>query len=115
MPSGYALVCLALWAGLIVAAGYFLLQPVPPMGPAGMLLAAAAPLAYLLWVLTTKPAQTQAHPVMISVISGFGVVMTMVNVQRFGDDHQAFVLGAVTALATWLVHVRWFSGRKRDP
>ncbi len=85
----------------------WLVQPVPWMGPAGLILAAGAPLAYLDWLYLVKPAHAEPHPVLVSVIAGFGAVMAMVTVYRFGDDHQVYLAAALVALIGWLILVRW--------
>lgn len=109
---GYAVLLL----GLLGFALYELTRPVPWMGPAGLLLAAATPLGYLIWLYSARPERTEPHPVIISVIAGFGAVMSMVTVHRFGDDHQIYLAGALACLVGWLIFVRWhLRKRKVDP
>ncbi len=91
-----------------------LVQPGPWMGPVGLILAAGAPLAYLDWLYMVKPEHVEPHPVLVSVIAGFGAVMAMVTAHRFGDDHQVWLAAALIALIGWLILVRWHL-RTRGP
>lgn len=109
---GYAILLL----GLVCFGAYELTGPVPWMGPAGLLLAAGAPLGFLIWLFAVRPDHTEPHPVLISVLAGFGAVMAMVTVHRFGDDHQIYLAGALASLVGWLVFVRWhLRKQKSDP
>lgn len=96
-------------AALVVAALYGFTLEVPLTAAAGLLLAAAAPLTFLFWLALAQPARTEAHPVIVSVLSGLGAVLAMMAVYRFGDAHQPFLIGSVLALAGWLAYVRWYS------
>ena len=100
---------IAVLAGLVVTALYGLLLPVPWAAPAGMLLAAIAPLTFFTWLTGARPARTEAHPVIVSVLSGLGAVVTMMAVYRYGDQLQPWLIGAVVALAGWLTYVTWYS------
>jgi len=100
---------LAALAALVVTALYGLLLPVPWTAPAGMLLAAVAPLTFFTWLAGARPARTEAHPVIVSVLSGLGAVVAMMAVYRYGDDLQPWLIGAVAALAGWLAYVTWYS------
>ena len=100
---------LATLAALVVIALYGLTRPVPWAAPAGMLLATIAPLTFFTWLAGARPARTEAHPVIVSVLSGLGAVVTMMAVYRYGDDHQPWLIGAVVALAGWLAYVTWYS------
>lgn len=72
------------------------------IGPA---LAAAAPLAAVVhyWLTRRRP---RHHPVAVSVLSGFGCVITMVGIQRFGPAHEWLLPTAGAALAVWLLWQR---------
>jgi len=100
---------LTVLAALVVTALYGLTRPLPWTAPAGMLLAAIAPLTFFTWMAGARPARTEAHPVIVSVLSGLGAVVTMMAVYRYGDDLQPWLIGAVVALAGWLVYVTWYS------
>jgi hypothetical protein len=90
------------WAGLSLQAG------APGMSVAGAALAALAPLAFVCglrrWALVSP---RDPHPVMVSVVSGFGIVLGMVAVNRYGEQYESHVLAAGLALALWLIWVRW--------
>jgi len=100
---------LMLLAALVVVALYGLARPVPWTAPAGMLLAAVAPLTFFIWLAGARPARTEAHPVIVSVLSGLGAVVSMMAVYRYGDDLQPYLVGGVLALAGWLAYVTWYS------
>lgn len=97
---------------LLGLAAWLLGQGLPMLLPAGLGLSAAAPLAFLLW--TRNHPGPRNHPVMVSVFAGFGCVMSMVGVQRFGEQHQWIAGLSLLALATWMVYQRWF-WRRRPP
>ena len=78
----------------------------PMLLGAGLTLAAATPLGFLLATRIRRPAE-QHHPVMISVGCGFGCVLVMFGVHRFGDQHQ-WILGlALSALIAWMLYQRY--------
>lgn len=78
----------------------------------GLGLSAAAPLGFLL--LATRLPHPRRHPVMVSVLTGFGCVMTMIGVQRFGEQHQWVAALALLMLAAWMAWQRWI-WRRPDP
>lgn len=96
-------------AALVVTAFYGLKVSAQWTAPAGMLLAAIAPLTFFIWMTAARPARTEAHPVIVSVLSGLGAVVTMMAVYRYGDDLQPWLIGGVAALAGWLAYVSWYS------
>lgn len=100
---------LVVLAALVVTALYGLTRSLPWTAPAGMLLAAIAPLTFFIWLTGARPARTEAHPVIVSVLSGLGAVVTMMAVYRYGDHLQPWLIGAVVALAGWLAYVTWYS------
>ena len=100
---------LMLLAALVVVGLYGLARPLPWAAPAGMFLAAAAPLTFFIWLASARPARTEAHPVIVSVLSGLGAVVSMMAVYRYGDDLQPYLIGGVLALAGWLAYVTWYS------
>jgi len=105
---------LTVLAALVVTGLIGLAGPPPWLAPFGMMLAAGAPLAFFVWLLLGKPPRTDAHPVLVSVVSGLGVVLSMIAVWRFGDTWQPWLMGGLAALAGWMVYVRWYS-RQREP
>jgi peroxiredoxin len=100
---------LMLLAALVVVGLYGLTRPLPWAAPAGMFLAAVAPLTFFVWLASARPARTEAHPVIVSVLSGLGAVVSMMAVYRYGDDLQPYLIGGVLALAGWLAYVTWYS------
>lgn len=101
---------LAICAWLAVAVGSIvgLFRYPSAMAALGSLLSAAAPLAFVLlrgiWHDRLPP---EAHPVLISAMSGLGAVMAMVAVHRFGDQYEVFVAASALALISWLAWVRF--------
>jgi len=100
---------LMLLAALVVLGLYGLTRPLPWAAPAGMFLAAVAPLTFFIWLASARPARTEDHPVIVSVLSGLGAVVSMMAVYRYGDDLQPYLIGGVVALAGWLAYVTWYS------
>jgi hypothetical protein len=82
---------------------------------AGTILAAGAPLGFVLWHrFSTTP--LTAHPLSVSIASGFGCVAVMVAETRFGPDHSWALFVALAALAVWMLWQReqrglWPAGR----
>lgn len=104
---------LMLLGALVVLAGYGLLQNHFAWGPAGMLLAAAAPLGFFAWLMLARPARTDAHPILVSVLSGLGAAIAMSAEYRFGPAGMPWLVGATLALAGWLAYVTWYSRQPR--
>lgn len=100
---------LLLLAALVVAGLYGMTRPVPWTAPAGMFLAAAVPMTFFIWLASARPARTEAHPVIVSVLSGLGAVVSMMAVYRYGNELQPYLMGGVAALAGWLAYVTWYS------
>ncbi len=94
---------------LLIAGLVGLTGPAPWLAPFGTALAAAAPLVFFAWLAIAKPPRTNAHPVLVSVVSGLGVVLAMVSVWRFGEIWQAWLVGALVAVAGWMIYVKWYS------
>jgi hypothetical protein len=88
-------------------------QCLPLMLPIGLGLSAAAPLVFLIGA--HRLHAQRRHPVLVSVFAGFGCVMCMVGVQRFGEQHQWIAALALLALASWMVYQRWFWRRPGPP
>ncbi|MFP4276108.1 MAG: hypothetical protein ACLFQ2_01665 [Wenzhouxiangella sp.] len=82
---------------------HWVATPIPGMIPAGLLLAAGAPLAFLL-----RPPRRprRQHPVMISVLSGLGCAVIMVGIQRHGDQYQWALVTALMVLIGWVLYQR---------
>jgi len=98
----------AIWLGVVVWSVLSLQSDAPRMALIGAGLAAMAPLIFVAglrrWALVSA---TDPHPVMVSVISGFGVVLAMIAVNRYGEQFETHVWAAGLALAMWLIWVRW--------
>lgn len=100
--------CLAgaiLIANLILAA-WILFGPHPLLPALGLALAAAAPLGFMIrhW---NRPGSGLEHPVAISALSGFGCVMIMIAIQRFGQQYQWVLLAGLAGLIAWMAWQRW--------
>ncbi|MDT8408777.1 MAG: peroxiredoxin family protein [Wenzhouxiangellaceae bacterium] len=100
---------LAVLAALVVVAIYGLTQPLPWTAPAGLLLAAAAPLTFFIWLASARPARTHEHPVAVSMLSGLGAVIAMTAMYRYGDAYRWYLGGSIVALAGWMAYVNWYS------
>ena len=97
--SGFFAVALG---GIAAFAGAQLLTGnTPAMMAGGLFLCAAAPLGFILRSPNTKSRQ---HPVVISALCGFGCVMVMVGIQRYGNHHQPMLVAALLALIVWMVY-----------
>lgn len=107
----YPIVYLITLSGLSLYAMIGLSRTTPWLAGLGLLLACLAPLGFIVQDYCRRTSgrysRLERHPVVISVLCGFGAVMAMVAVQRFGDQYQTFVGGSAIALAGWLVYVRW--------
>lgn len=100
---------LTLLGALLVVSIYGMFQSRPAWAPAGLLLAAGAPLGFFVWLMLARPARTDAHPVLVSVLSGLGAVITMGAEYRFGPASMPWLIGATAALVGWLIYVTWYS------
>jgi len=109
MKRWFISIYLAVLAALCVVSLYALTQPIPWLAAAGLFLAAAAPLTFFIWLGAARPPRTDAHPLLVSVLSGLGAVIAMVAVYRYGDSWQGFLGGSIVALAGWMAYVRWYS------
>lgn len=96
----------ALLLTLLGLAAWLVNRAVPMMLPAGLGLSAAAPLVFL--IVSRRHQGPRRHPVLVSVIAGFGCVVSMVGVQRFGEQYQWIAALALLALAAWMVYQRFF-------
>lgn len=99
---------IAVWLAVLGWAALSLREGAPGMAAGGAALAALAPLIFVAgvrrWALVSP---RDPHPVMVSVVSGFGIVLGMVAVNRYGEQFESHVLAAGLALAMWLIWVRW--------
>jgi len=86
--------------------------PIPPSAPGGMLLAAATPLTFFVWLMLTRPARTEDHPLIVSVLGGLGAVVAMMAVYRYGNALEPYLIGSVLSLAGWLAYVTWYSRQR---
>ncbi|GAB4173258.1 MAG: hypothetical protein Kow0020_08440 [Wenzhouxiangellaceae bacterium] len=79
------------------------------LGPAGLMLAAGAPLAFFIWLVIARPARTESHPVLVSIAAGLGAVLAASAEYRFGPQYRPLLVAALAALAGWLAYLRWYS------
>lgn len=91
---------------LLASAVWSALGPAPWLFPAGLALAALAPLVYIAAHLVAARTELGAHPVLVSITSAVGCVGTMFGVQRFGENEQWTVWAALAALVIWTVWQR---------
>lgn len=97
---------MVLLSGLLAAATLPLLGAAPWLFPAGMALAAVAPLIFIAWhVLTAGPGLSE-HPLPVSILSGLGCVLTMIGLQRHGSEYQWTAFCSLAALVTWMLWQR---------
>lgn len=97
------LAAIILLSGLLAAAALPLLGAAPWLFPAGMALAAAAPLFFVTrHVLTSEPGLGE-HPLSVSILSGLGCVLTMIGLQRYGSEYQWTAFCSLAALVTWML------------
>ena len=102
-------VCLA----ALMLAGWLLFRGIPHLLWMGLALAGAAPIGFLLLNRNHRRG-SQGHPVMVSVLAGLGCVLTLVGVQRFGDQHQWITAAALAVLVSWMLYQRHYL-RKPSP
>jgi hypothetical protein len=76
---------------------------------AGVALAALPLLVYFVIALARRQPRAQHHPVAYSVLSGLGLVITMVASYRFGDAAGNVHLLAGISIIGWLLYLRWYS------
>jgi len=92
---------------LLIAGTWLLTTPVPLQISSGLALAAAAPFVFMVTTLSGNIEHQRRHPVMTSVLCGFGCVMAMFGVHRFGDQHQWVLWLSLVALCLWMVWQRY--------
>ncbi len=102
--------------GLLVFGALMLARPeVPLLAPAGLIIAAAAPLGFFAWLFIGGPARTDRHPVLVSAITGVGAVLSAAAVYRYGEAWNAYLAGGIFVLVGWMVYVRWYSVQPGTP
>jgi len=109
MKPGLSALAGLIWLALAGLSVWAVFQTQPAMGPIGALLAATAPLIFLLGLLLGKRTAyrgSDAHPVLVAAFSGLGAVISMVAVTRFGEVHERYVTWSALSLLVWLVWVR---------
>ncbi len=108
MSRGLSILGATVWLAVLAWAALSIRAEAPGMAIGGTMLAALAPLIFVAglrrWALVSP---RDPHPVMVSVVSGFGIVLSMVAVNRYGEQYESHVLAAGLALAMWLIWVRW--------
>ncbi len=92
---------------LLITGVYLLTTPTPLLISSGLAVAAAAPFVFMVGRISTPQEGMRQHPVLTSVICGFGCVMTMFGVHRFGDQHQWVLWLALLALCLWMAWQRY--------
>jgi len=103
-------------AATFVFAALMLAQPgVPLLAPLGLLVAAAAPLAFFGWLFATGPARTDHHPILVSSMGGLGAVLSAGAVYRYGEAWNSYLAGGIAVLVGWMVYVRWYSVQQEAP
>lgn len=98
---------LAVVFGNLGAAGYGGLVGLPGLIVAGLALTGAAPAGFLLWRWRAAPEETGPQALLVSALTGFGCVLMMVQVYRFGDEFRWALGLGLAALAGWLIYTRW--------
>lgn len=102
--------------GLLVVGALVLARPgIPLLAPAGLIIAAAAPLGFFVWLFVGGPARTDRHPILVSAITGVGAVLSAVAVYRYGEEWNAYLAACIGALVGWMVYVRWYSEQPAAP
>jgi len=90
----------------------------PLLSWAGLALAALSPLALFIKAYLARSPRTPRHPVEYSVLSGLGLVLTMVASYRYGEAAGSTHVWAGITLLAWLAYLRWYSvfvGRDAQP
>ncbi|MBY6203562.1 redoxin domain-containing protein [Halomonas denitrificans] len=101
---------------LLVFAALMLARPeVPLLAPAGLIVAAAAPLGFFAWLFIGGPARTDRHPVLVSAIIGLGAVLCAAAVYRYGEVWNMFLAGGIGVLIGWMIYLRWYSVQPAAP
>ncbi len=93
--------------GLLITGVWLLTTTLPPLVSGGLVVAAAAPFVFMVGRISGPQDEKRQHPVFTSVICGFGCVMTMFGVHRFGDQHQWVLWLALIALCLWMAWQRY--------
>ncbi len=75
----------------------------------GLALTVVAPLAFFIMSFLYKTPRTPRHPIEYSIMSGTGLVITMVMSYRYGPAAGWLHLLAGITLIGWLVYLRWYS------
>ena len=92
---------------LLGTGAWLLTTPTPLLVSSGLAVAAAAPLVFTVSALGAPRERPRRHPVMTSVLCGFGCVLTMFGIYRFGDQHQWVLWLALIALCLWMIWQRY--------
>ena len=104
LPS-FALTLLS--ALLLAVAGALALGPTPALLWLGLGLSALPAPGFLLLQRCNQTPQVRQHPVLVSVLIGFGCVITLIGVQRFGEAHRWIAFLALLALVAWMLFQRF--------
>lgn len=90
---------------LLAGAGLAAWGPAAWPHPAGLAIAAGAPLGFILRH-GFRPIALHHHPVTISCLSGLGCVVVMTGTQRFGPEPAWTLPAALSALVIWTLWQR---------
>jgi hypothetical protein len=94
------------WSLGVLLAAWLAISPAPVLLPAGLALAAAAPLAFATWHRHRSVRRLDGQPIAVSGLSGLGCVMILVAIQRFGAQWQWVAGAALACLIAWLLWQR---------
>jgi len=81
----------------------------PLLSWAGLALASFSPLMLFIKAYLAKSPRTPRHPAEYSVLSGLGLVLTMVASYRYGDTAGSIHVWAGITLIAWFAYLRWYS------
>jgi hypothetical protein len=99
------LLCLAL-VSCIFAGVQIWLDQRPFLSWLGLLLASAAPLAYVIIRYSLKDHAQELHPMVFSCISGLGVAISMTASWKYGDSAGQIHIWSAGCLLAWILYLR---------
>jgi hypothetical protein len=100
---------LVLWLlAATAAAVWMLVSAAPPWSTwAGLLLAGAPPLLYLVRTHVLRKTDSMPEPLGFSIICGLGVAISMAASWRFGPAAGSAHVAAGACLIGWVIYLRW--------
>lgn len=81
----------------------------PTMLWLGLAVAALPPALFFIWLMITRPPRTSNHPILITLVSALGVVISMVSAWRYPNLDALGFFWAVMVFVGWIVYLRWYS------